>query len=94
MASFSSDHHDHGNPEILVQENNPFIRTLTLHKPKKLNVLSTPVVLRLFELFLNYEHDASVKLVILKGSGKAFSAGGDVVYVAHHLYNGNFRSAL
>ncbi|XP_062000971.1 3-hydroxyisobutyryl-CoA hydrolase 1-like [Rosa rugosa] len=94
MASFSSDHHDHGNPEILVQENNPFIRTLTLHQPKKLNVISNPMIFRLFELFLNFEHDAFVKLVILKGSGKAFCAGGDVVYVARHLYNVNLRPTL
>ncbi|PRQ58245.1 putative 3-hydroxyisobutyryl-CoA hydrolase [Rosa chinensis] len=94
MASFSSDYHDNGNPEILVQENNPFIRTLTLHKPQKLNVLSTLMILQLFELFLNYEHDAFVKLVILKSSGKAFSAGGDIANIAHHLYNGNLRHAL
>ena len=92
MASFNSDHH--GDPEILVQKNNPFVTTLTLNRPRKLNALSVSMLSRLSEIFLGYEHDAFVKLVILKANGKAFSPGGDVAFVARHLYNGNLRAAF
>ncbi|CAN6834818.1 unnamed protein product [Brassica oleracea] len=35
-------------------------------------------ITRLLQLFLAYEEDPNVKLLILKGQGKAFCAGGDV----------------
>nr|XP_004307250.2 PREDICTED: 3-hydroxyisobutyryl-CoA hydrolase 1-like [Fragaria vesca subsp. vesca] len=89
MSSFSSD--DLCHPEVLIQENNPFVRTLTLNRPRQLNALSLEMLSRLSELFLALEHDAKVKLVILKGNGKAFCAGGDAVVLARHLYNGDWR---
>ncbi|XP_062025101.1 3-hydroxyisobutyryl-CoA hydrolase 1-like [Rosa rugosa] len=92
MTSFSSDHHE--NSEILVRKNNQFVTTLTLNRPRKLNALSVSMLSRLFELFLRYEHNPYVKLVILKANGKAFSPGGDVASVAHDLYNGNLRAGL
>ncbi|XP_062001183.1 3-hydroxyisobutyryl-CoA hydrolase 1-like [Rosa rugosa] len=93
MASFISDHH-YSDPEILVRKNNRSVTTLTLNRPRKLNALSVSMLSRLSELFLRYEHDPHVKLVILKANGKAFSPGGDVASVAHHLYNGNLRAAF
>lgn len=92
IASFNSDHH--GDPEIMVQKYNPFVPSLTLNRPRKLNALSLSMLSRLSELFLGYEHDAFVKLVILKANGKVFSSGGDVAFVARHLYNGNLRAAF
>nr|XP_004307143.2 PREDICTED: 3-hydroxyisobutyryl-CoA hydrolase 1-like [Fragaria vesca subsp. vesca] len=49
---------------------------------------------QLLQLFLAYEHDAKVKLVILKGNGKAFSAGGDIAEVARLLDSGDWRLGL
>ncbi|KAL6129312.1 hypothetical protein ACLB2K_072664 [Fragaria x ananassa] len=49
---------------------------------------------QLLQLFLAYEHDAKVKLVILEGSGKAFSVGGDIVEITRHLYKGDWRLGL
>ncbi|KAM5555435.1 hypothetical protein ABKV19_023380 [Rosa sericea] len=75
MASFISDHH-YSDPEILVRKNNRSVTTLTLNRPRKLNALSVSMLSRLSELFLRYQHDPYVKLVILKANGKAFSPGG------------------
>ncbi|KAL6129313.1 hypothetical protein ACLB2K_072665 [Fragaria x ananassa] len=92
MASLNSD--GHRNPEVLVQDSNPSVKTVTLNRPRHLNALSGEMLSQLLQLFLAYEHDAKVKLVILKGNGKAFSAGGDIAEVARLLDSGNWRLGL
>ncbi|KAM1157288.1 hypothetical protein ACFX1X_028223 [Malus domestica] len=87
---------------VLVQKN-LFVRTLTLNRPRQLNALNFDMISRLLELFLAYEDDANVKLLIVKGKGRAFCAGGDVAAVSAInyfqpeitlLYNlGNWRLA-
>ncbi|XP_048631511.1 3-hydroxyisobutyryl-CoA hydrolase 1-like isoform X3 [Brassica napus] len=49
------------------------------------------MISRLLQLFLAYEEDPSVKLVILKGQGRAFCAGGDVSAVVRDIGQGNWR---
>ncbi|KFK23320.1 hypothetical protein AALP_AAs74635U001000 [Arabis alpina] len=46
---------------------------------------------RLLQLFLAYEEDPSVKLIILKGQGRAFCAGGDVPPVVRDIQQGKWR---
>ncbi|XP_062000694.1 3-hydroxyisobutyryl-CoA hydrolase 1-like [Rosa rugosa] len=87
MASFiNSDEDD----QILIQQN-LFARMLTLNRPRQLNALSFEMLSQLSQLFQAYEDDANVKLIILKGKGRAFCAGGDVAVVARHLFKGNWR---
>ncbi|KAK2631188.1 hypothetical protein EUGRSUZ_L03266 [Eucalyptus grandis] len=63
MASFSSG--DGQEDQVLVEEKS-FVRALVLNRPKQLNALSYDMISRLLELFLVYEKDSNVKLVILK----------------------------
>ncbi|XP_024177376.1 3-hydroxyisobutyryl-CoA hydrolase 1, partial [Rosa chinensis] len=80
--------------QVLVQENNSSTRTLALNRPRHMNALSLEMFSRLSDLFLAYDHDTKVKLVMLKGTGKAFSAGGDIAAIARHLTNGDWRSVV
>ncbi|KAK3430205.1 hypothetical protein EUGRSUZ_E01732 [Eucalyptus grandis] len=89
MASFSS--RDGQEDQVLVEEKS-FVRALILNRPKQLNALSYDMIARLLELFLVYEKDSNVKLVILKGKGRAFCAGGDVATVVRDINNGNWKS--
>ncbi|KAL8542549.1 hypothetical protein ACS0TY_003428 [Phlomoides rotata] len=50
------------------------------------------MVSRLLELFLAFEEDPSVKLIILKGKGRAFCSGGDVAAVVREINQGNWKS--
>lgn len=59
-----------------------------------MNALSDDMVSRLIELFLVYQQDAKVKLVILKGEGRAFCAGGDVAAIARLLFVDDWRTAF
>ncbi|KAM5555891.1 hypothetical protein ABKV19_023688 [Rosa sericea] len=87
MASFINSNQD---DQILIQQN-LFARILTLNRPRQLNALSFKMLSRLSQLFHVYEDDDNVKLVILKGKGRAFCACGDVAVVARHLFEGNWR---
>ncbi|CAL2242325.1 unnamed protein product [Prunus armeniaca] len=84
MASFPLD------DQVLVQET-MFVRTLTLNRPRQLNTLSLEMISQLSELFLAYEDDANVKLIILKGRGRAFCAGGNLATVHRHFLEGNLK---
>ncbi|KAJ9140859.1 hypothetical protein P3X46_031454 [Hevea brasiliensis] len=52
---------------------------------KDLNQIS-----QMLKKFRDFETDSSVKFVILKGNGKAFCAGGDVVSVVDSIITGNW----
>ncbi|KAJ4894464.1 3-hydroxyisobutyryl-CoA hydrolase 1 [Raphanus sativus] len=76
--------------QVLVEETSN-VRILTLNRPKKLNALSLNMINRLLQLFLAYEEDPSVKLIILKGQGRAFCAGADVSAVVRDIRLGKWR---
>ncbi|KAG7637994.1 putative 3-hydroxyisobutyryl-CoA hydrolase [Arabidopsis thaliana] len=73
--------------QVLVEEKSS-VRILTFNRPKQLNALSFHMVSRLLQLFLAYEEDPSVKLVVLKGQGRAFSAGGDIPPIVRDILQG------
>ncbi|KAL2251274.1 UNVERIFIED_CONTAM: 3-hydroxyisobutyryl-CoA hydrolase 1, partial [Sesamum indicum] len=79
--------------QVLVEEKSS-VRVFTLNRPKQLNALSHTMVSRLLELFLDCAEDSSVKLIILKGKGRAFCAGGDVAAVVRDLTQGNWKSGV
>ncbi|CAN1179567.1 3-hydroxyisobutyryl-CoA hydrolase 1 [Linum perenne] len=76
--------------QVLVEEKSSS-RMLVLNRPKQLNALSFQMVSRLLELFLAYEADPNVKLIILKGKGRAFCAGGDVAAVVQDIQKGTWK---
>eukprot|EP00262_Sarcandra_glabra_P008433 TRINITY_DN21959_c0_g1_i1.p1 TRINITY_DN21959_c0_g1~~TRINITY_DN21959_c0_g1_i1.p1 ORF type:complete len:384 (+),score=72.15 TRINITY_DN21959_c0_g1_i1:259-1410(+) len=67
------------NPEevVLVQEANS-VRLITLNRPRQLNVISSKVVKLTAEFLEKWEKDNDAELIIFKGAGRAFSAGGDL----------------
>ncbi|BBN18865.1 3-hydroxyisobutyryl-CoA hydrolase [Marchantia polymorpha subsp. ruderalis] len=68
--------------EILVEERY-CTKVAILNRPGKLNALNTTMVTRLKELYTRWEKDHFVHLVIIKGNGRGFCAGGDVAQVYH-----------
>ena len=51
---------------------------ITLNRPAQLNAINCDLAERLVEALAAIEADSSVKVVILKGAGRAFMAGGDL----------------
>ncbi|TVU35082.1 hypothetical protein EJB05_16951, partial [Eragrostis curvula] len=53
-------------------------RVVTLNRPRQLNGINDRVVYLLAQFLEKWEKDDEAKLVIFKGTGRAFSAGGDL----------------
>ena len=54
------------------------IATVTLNRPNVLNAFNEQLVLDLQQAFKNLNEDESIRVIILTGSGKGFSAGADL----------------
>ncbi|QDZ00930.1 enoyl-CoA hydratase/isomerase family protein [Nitratireductor mangrovi] len=54
---------------------------VTLTRPKALNAVTHRMVLALSRALEAWKDDASVALVVIKGEGRAFSAGGDILHI-------------
>ncbi|KAF2605275.1 hypothetical protein F2Q70_00025511 [Brassica cretica] len=76
--------------QVLVEDKSS-VRILPLNRPKQMNSLCSNMITRLLQLFLAYEEDPNVKLLILKGQGKAFCAGGDVRPAIRDIVQGKWR---
>lgn len=57
---------------------------ITLTRPQALNALTHRMVKAMSKALRHWERDANVALVVIKGEGRAFSAGGDLMAI----YNG------
>lgn len=62
----------------VLSETRSGVGTLTLNRPDKFNALSRELVLDLTAALRAADQDASVRVVLIKGAGKAWCAGGDL----------------
>jgi 2-(1,2-epoxy-1,2-dihydrophenyl)acetyl-CoA isomerase len=67
--------------QILIERANG-IGTLTLNRPDKLNAFAGRMRQEIVEALRELDHDAAVRVIVVTGAGRAFSAGGDVTYMA------------
>ncbi|KAK9790400.1 hypothetical protein AB5N19_03943 [Seiridium cardinale] len=63
---------------IQTSEPKPGVGQVTLHRPKALNALSTPLITELNQALAEYQKSDSISVIILTGSQKAFAAGADI----------------
>ncbi|KAL0362540.1 UNVERIFIED_CONTAM: 3-hydroxyisobutyryl-CoA hydrolase-like protein 5 [Sesamum calycinum] len=66
------------NEEVVLGEEIGHVRVITLNQPRRLNVISSDVVALLAKLLEKWEKDDEAEVILIKGSGRAFSAGGDL----------------
>ncbi len=57
------------------------IATVTFRRPEKLNAVDALMHTELSRIFIDLHEDKDVDIVILTGSGRAFSAGGDIEWM-------------
>ena len=61
---------------------NAGIATITLNRPAAMNSLNQALTVELAAALADVRQDASVRVVVLTGNGKAFCAGGDLNYLS------------
>ncbi|KAJ7950866.1 3-hydroxyisobutyryl-CoA hydrolase-like protein 1, mitochondrial [Quillaja saponaria] len=86
----STVNHDIDN-QVLV-EGKSWSRTAILNRPSVLNALNTTLVARLHKLYKCWEDNVDIGFVMVKGSGRAFCAGGDIVALYHLLKKEEFEA--
>ena len=64
------------------------ITVITMNYMKNLNAIDEQMADELLELFARAEEDEAVKVVVLKGADKAFSAGGDIGFFYQQVQAG------
>jgi enoyl-CoA hydratase/carnithine racemase len=54
------------------------IATITLNRPEKLNAFSGTMAAELYGAFADFDRDDDVRVIVVTGAGRAFSAGADL----------------
>lgn len=54
------------------------VAKVTLHRPDRMNALTSTMRKELIEIFSEADHDDTVRVVLVTGAGKAFCAGADL----------------
>ena len=70
------------NYDYLLYEEIDRVARITLNRPEKLNALSIPLQTELIQAAKHAEADPNIHAVILRGAGRAFSAGYDITPTA------------
>lgn len=68
---------------LIVEVDDPYIGSITLNRPEQLNTFTSPMAAELHRALRELDNDERVRVILLKGAGKAFCAGIDV----HELEN-------
>jgi len=63
---------------IIVEIGHDFVAEITLNRPKNLNTFNFPLATELNHAFNELDSNKQVRVVLVKGAGKAFCAGIDV----------------
>ena len=63
---------------LITAVNDNFVGIITLNRPDHLNTFNSLLAGELIDAFKTMDEDANVRVIVLKGAGKAFCAGIDV----------------
>lgn len=64
--------------KVIFEKNDKFVGTITLNRPDKLNTFDSDMAIELYDALQEMDGDDGVRVVRLRGAGKAFCAGIDV----------------
>ena len=63
---------------LILEIGDNFVGSITLNRPDNLNTFNSPMAGELAQALLDMDADPTVRVIIVKGAGKAFCAGIDV----------------
>lgn len=64
--------------KIIIEKGQNHVASITLNRPKHMNTFSSQMAIELNQALIDLDADQSVRVILLKGAGKAFCAGIDV----------------
>jgi len=72
-------------PRVLQRDDRGAVAILTLNRPAKLNALSNELLAAITRILNEIELDSAVRVIVITGAGRAFSAGADIAGFQRHL---------
>ncbi len=63
------------------------ILLMTINRPEQMNATDAPLHNALSRVWLDIDEDPDIKVVVVTGAGRAFSAGGDLEWIAKMVNN-------
>lgn len=66
------------NNTVLIERSDEHVGTITLNRPDHLNTFSSAMAFELDQALLELDNDPTLRVIIIKGAGRGFSAGIDV----------------
>ena len=63
---------------LIVETSDTFVGEITLNRPEEMNTFTSGLSQDLYDALLEMDGDAGVRVILLKGAGRAFCAGIDV----------------
>ena len=79
---------------ILQREDRGAVSLLTLNRPDKLNALSNDLLTAIVRELDNIELDPMIRVIVITGAGRGFSAGADIAGFQRHLNAGPAEAAI
>src|SRR3990167_10396120 len=73
--------------DTVLYETDGAVATITLNRPERLNTIVPPLPEELEQAVIQANHDRDVRVIILRGAGRAFCAGFDFSEDLGHFKN-------
>jgi enoyl-CoA hydratase/carnithine racemase len=70
---------------VLRRDDHGAVALLTLNRPSKLNALSNELLAAIMHTLDHIELDPAIRVIVITGAGRAFSAGADIAGFQRHL---------
>ena len=82
--------------ETIVYEKKDGVAYVTLNRPEKLNAMNDTLHRELGEVWVDFNEDDALKVAILSGNGRCFSAGADLSGGApeKYVYPNNYADII
>lgn len=81
-------------PKSFLYEITDGVATITLNRPERLNALTFEVYHELTDTFAALKNEREVRVVVIRGEGRAFCSGGDVKDIIGELFSRDMQGLL
>jgi enoyl-CoA hydratase len=73
---------------VLLREDRGAVSILTLNRPEKLNALNNELISAIMSALDGIELDQAIRVIVITGTGRAFSSGADISAFQRHMRTG------
>ena len=84
---------DKSNPELVLSHRDGAVGIISLNRPENLNAFNLDLAQLFLKIVEDYRQDDRIRVVVVRGQGRVFSAGGDIPEMLGYVRDGKDRAA-